>query len=182
GYAVECADNQTQPIKVSLPETADEAAVAELLTAQGRLEFIDPQGQFLPAGLAVCTTASPLPPAERPDADCSTIYTTIAEDGEFLRDEFKLTADQAGQPAMSFKLNEAGGARLEEFTENNLQRPMAILVDQLVISAPQINGTLPGEGIITFGAQTRAAQEAEAKELLAKMKGDPLPMAWRLSE
>jgi preprotein translocase subunit SecD len=182
GFAVECADNQGQPIKVSLPESADETAIADLLTAQGRLEFIDPQGQYLPEGTTVCTTDSPQPPAARPEADCSTIFTTIAEDGEFLRDEFKLTTDQAGQPAMAFKLNESGGARLEKFTADNWMNPMSIVVDQVVISSPQINGTLPGEGIITFGTGTRATQETEAKQLLAKMKGDPLPIGWRLSE
>lgn len=182
GFDVECADNQGQPIKVSLPESADEAAVAELLTAQGRLEFIDPQGQFLPEGLAVCTSANPQPPAERPEADCSTIYTTIAEDGEFLRDEFESTADQAGHPAMRFKLNESGGAKIAEFTATNFGYPMSIVVDQVVISSPQINGTLPGEGIITFGTGTRASQEEQAKELLAKLKGPSLPVAWRLSE
>lgn len=182
GFAVECAGNQGRPIKVSLPEAADAAAVAELLTAPGRLEFIDPLGQVLPEGQAVCTTASTRPPAARPDADCATIFATIAEDGEFLRDEFALTDDQAGQPAMAFKLNESGGARLEQFTADNWMRPMSIVVDQVVISSPVINGTLPGEGIITFGTGTRATQEQEAKQLLAKMKGDPLPVAWRLSE
>jgi preprotein translocase subunit SecD len=180
GFAVDCAQNQTQPIKVSLPETADEAAIKALLTSPGMLEFIDPQGQYLPDGTAVCTTANPTP-LDEADFTCATIYTSIAEDHQFLRDEFKLATDQAGKPALRFRLNESGGARLEAFTTANIGRPMSIVVDQRVISSPIINGTLPGEGIITFGTGTQATQEEEAKQLLAKMKAPALPAGWRLS-
>ena len=179
GFAVECAQNQTQPIKVSLPESADEAAIAALLTSPGTLEFIDPQGEFLPEGTAVCTTANPKP-LDEPDFTCATVYANVAEDHQFLRDEFKLTTDQANNPALAFKLNESGGAKLEAFTTDNIGRPMSIVVDQRVISSPIINGTLPGEGIITFGTGTRATQEEEAKQLLMRMKAPPLPLAWQL--
>jgi preprotein translocase subunit SecD len=181
GFAVECAQNQTQPIKVSLPETADEAEVTALLTSPGTLEFIDPQGQYLPDGTAVCTTANPAP-LDEPDFTCATIYANIAEDHQFLRDEFKLATDQAGKPALEFKLNESGGAKLTEFSAANIGRPMGIVVDQRVISSPIINGTLPGEGIITFGTGTRATQEKEAKQLLMRMKAPALPVGWRISK
>jgi preprotein translocase subunit SecD len=181
GFAVDCAQNQTQPIKVSLPESADEAAIAALLTSPGTLEFIDPQGELLPDGTAVCTTANPRP-LDEPDFTCSTVYPSIAEDHQFLRDEFKLTTDQANHPALAFKLNESGGAKLTAFTEANLGRPMSIVVDQRVISSPIINGTLPGEGIITFGTGTKASQEEEAKQLLMRMKAPPLLLDWRISQ
>ena len=181
GFAVDCAQNQTQPIKVSLPESADEAAITALLTSPGTLEFIDPMGEFLPDGTAVCTTANPTP-LDEPDFTCSTVYDNIAEDHQFLRDDFKLTTDQANHPALAFRLNESGGARLEAFTTANIGRPMSIVVDQRVISSPVINGTLPGEGIITFGTGTKATQEEEAKQLLMRMKAPPLPVGWRISQ
>jgi preprotein translocase subunit SecD len=181
GFAVECAQNQTQTIKVSLPETADEAEIEDLLTSSGTLEFIDPQGEYLPDGTAVCTTAHPTP-LDEPNFMCKTVYDNIADDHQFLRDEFKLTTDQANNPALAFRLNESGGAKLAAFSAANIGRPMSIVVDQRVISSPIINGALPGEGIITFGTGTRAAQEEEAKQLLAKMKAPALPVGWRLSQ
>jgi preprotein translocase subunit SecD len=180
-FAVDCAHNQTQPIKVSLPETADEAAITALLTSPGTLEFIDPQGEFLPEGTAVCTRANPMP-LDEPDFTCSTIYQNIAEDHQFLRDEFKITKSSSGQPALAFKLNDRGGAYLETFTTANIGRPLSIVVDQRVISSPVINGMLPGKGIITFGNTSKAEQEEKAKQLFAKMKAPALPVGWRISQ
>ena len=58
--------------------------------------------------------------------------------------------DQNNQPAVSFRLNPAGGRIFGEYTANNIGTPFAIVLDNSVVSAPVIRSHIPGgSGIIT---------------------------------
>ena len=58
--------------------------------------------------------------------------------------------DQNNQPAVSFRLNPAGGRIFGEYTAENVGNPFAIVLDDRVISAPTIQSHIPGgSGIIT---------------------------------
>ncbi|MDE2790634.1 MAG: protein translocase subunit SecD [Paracoccaceae bacterium] len=58
--------------------------------------------------------------------------------------------DQNNQPAVSFRLNPAGGRIFGEYTARNVGNPFAIVLDNRVISAPTIQSHIPGgSGIIT---------------------------------
>jgi preprotein translocase subunit SecD len=114
-------------------------------------------------------------PITQSDRPCTDPYTTIAKGTDLDTGQVALSADQAGQPAVRFVFRDESASQISTFTAQNIGRPMSIVVDNRVISSPQVNGTLPGEGIITFGSQTRSQQEAEARILLNQLRFGALP-------
>jgi preprotein translocase subunit SecD len=78
--------------------------------------------------------------------------------GEMLVDA-QASFDQNNQPAVSFRLNPAGGRIFGEYTANNIGTAFAIVLDGEVMSAPVIRSHIPGgSGIITgqFGIEETA--------------------------
>lgn len=59
--------------------------------------------------------------------------------------------DESGYPAVGFSLNRTGGELMAELTGGNLNRPMAIVLDGRVISAPSIRSQIHDSGQITGG-------------------------------
>lgn len=58
--------------------------------------------------------------------------------------------DQNGRPAVSFRFNPAGARKFGDYTAENIGNPFAIVLDNEVVSAPTIQGHIPGgSGIIT---------------------------------
>ena len=58
--------------------------------------------------------------------------------------------DQNGRPAVSFRFNPTGARKFGTYTAENIGSPFAIVLDGEVISAPVIQGHIPGgSGIIT---------------------------------
>ncbi|MCP5085706.1 MAG: protein translocase subunit SecD [Rhodobacteraceae bacterium] len=79
--------------------------------------------------------------------------------------------DQNSQPAVSFRLNPAGGRIFGEYTASNIGSLFAIVLDGEVVSAPRINQHIPGgSGIITG----RFAQE-ETTKLSIQLRAGALP-------
>ncbi|MBA3468084.1 MAG: hypothetical protein H0T53_00435 [Herpetosiphonaceae bacterium] len=180
-FTVNCTPDM---IEVGLSANADEQEIASLLTATGSIEFIDPKGEYLEEGTPICTTTYRVlrkTPGFAGES-CETIYQTIAKDSQLLRDTVSLTTDQTGRPAVGFVFDGEGARALEVFTAANIGKPMSIVVDQRVLSSPMINGTLPGEGIITFGSSSQAEQEKEAALLLDVLKSGSLPIAWQVQK
>ncbi len=180
-FAVDCRGDT---IEVALAENADEQAIANLLIATGSVEFIDPKGEYLEEGTAVCTTTYRVLPKTPTFAgeSCQTIYQTIVGDSQLRRDSLKVTTDEADNPALAFAFDEQGASAIEAFTAANIGKPMSIVVDQRVLSSPMIQGTLPGEGVITFGTGSKAEQEQQAQQLLSALESGPLPMGWELQQ
>ena len=82
--------------------------------------------------------------------------------------------DQNNQPAVSFRLNPAGGRIFGEYTAKNVGNPFAIVLDERVISAPVIQSHIPGgSGIITgrfsINESTQLAIQLRAGALPAKV-------------
>ncbi len=58
--------------------------------------------------------------------------------------------DQNNRPAVTFQFNPTGGRKFGDYTKGNIGEPFAIVLDNLVISAPVIQSHIPGgTGIIT---------------------------------
>jgi preprotein translocase subunit SecD len=58
--------------------------------------------------------------------------------------------DQNGQPAVTFRFNTSGARKFGDYTAENIGSPFAIVLDDEVISAPNIRSHIPGgSGIIT---------------------------------
>ncbi len=56
---------------------------------------------------------------------------------------------QFGEPTVNFELTPAGGAKFSEITRNNTGKRFAIVLDDVVQSAPRINGVIGTNGQIT---------------------------------
>jgi SecD/SecF fusion protein len=59
-----------------------------------------------------------------------------------------ITQDNLGRPAVSFRLDPDGGVYMARLTSANIGKPMAIVLDGQVYSAPNINSRIGSSGII----------------------------------
>jgi len=91
------------------------------------------------------------------------------------------TMDQRGFPAVAFTLNEIGASLMGNLTSNNMRRPMAIVLDGRVFSAPTIQGRIQGRGQISGGrggfSQTELEyliQTLNAGSLKARLSEEPI--------
>jgi preprotein translocase subunit SecD len=92
--------------------------------------------------------------------------------------QFVSSASQGGQPVTNpgwrvfFTLNNQGAQKFAEATERLLGRQLAIVLDNVVVSAPTVEGAITGgEGEITGGFS-----EAEAKNLAVVLNSGALPV------
>lgn len=58
------------------------------------------------------------------------------------------TYDSMGRLAVSFQLDQSGGLLMSRLTGPNVRKPMAIVLDNQVYSAPNLNSQISGSGII----------------------------------
>jgi protein-export membrane protein SecD/preprotein translocase SecF subunit len=90
------------------------------------------------------------------------------------------TIDQGGmdqKPAVSIRFTTLGGKRFEDVTGANIRKRMAIILDDLVESAPVINGKIGGgSALITLGGgRDYNKQIEEAQSLSMVLKSGALP-------
>ncbi|MEK6700819.1 MAG: protein translocase subunit SecD [Planctomycetota bacterium] len=57
--------------------------------------------------------------------------------------------DEMGKPAVRFVMNTAGAALLNDLTRTHVGEPMAVLLDDEVYTAPNLNSAISKQGIIT---------------------------------
>ena len=79
-----------------------------------------------------------------------------------------------GQPIVSFNLNGVGARKFCEVTRKHIGEPFAIVLDNLVISAPRINSAICGGAAIITGSFT--VQEASDLALLLRAGALPAPL------
>jgi len=85
--------------------------------------------------------------------------------------EAKVTTDPYGRPVISFKMDAEGGHKFGVITGENINRNLAIILDNKVYSAPTIKTRIPGgQGQIT-GSFT----DEEAKHLALILQAGALP-------
>ncbi len=81
---------------------------------------------------------------------------------------------QEGQPVVSFKFNAVGGTKFADATSKNVGTRLAIVLDDMVISAPQIQGPIMGgSGIITGSFTVKSANDLA---LLLRSGALPAPL------
>ncbi len=80
------------------------------------------------------------------------------------------SVDEWNNPAVSFTLTPDGAKRFEQVTSENIGKPLAIILDAKIQSAPTINARISDQGIITgrFTAE-------EADDLVVILKAGALP-------
>ena len=83
------------------------------------------------------------------------------------------TLDENNLPAVSFTFNQDGARRFGLFTEQNIGRSLAVILDNRVFTAPTIQSRITDEGRIT-GSFTQ--QEAQDLSLVLRTGALPAPM------
>ncbi|KQM76759.1 preprotein translocase subunit SecD [Sphingomonas sp. Leaf22] len=163
----------TNRIVVQVPGLSDPKALKALLGKTARLEFklvdvtADPaavaRGQA-PAGSQIL----PYPAQGTPIA----VKRSAIISGDQLTDA-RQTYDENQQPAVSFNFNSEGGRRFARVTQENIGKPFAIIVDNQVISAPNIQtAIMGGSGQITGGGFTVDT----ANQLAIALRSGKLPV------
>jgi preprotein translocase subunit SecD len=95
----------------------------------------------------------------KPDGAAEVVKTRVLISGEMLT-HAQLEFDQNGQPVVGFRMNDAGGRAFLRVTTDHIGDRFAIILDNKVVSAPRINGVIPGgQGIIEGGFTPQSASD-----------------------
>ncbi len=97
--------------------------------------------------------------------------------GEVINDA-RQTYDQSGQPAVDMSMNAEGSRKWAKITRDNINRRIAIVLDNYVYSAPNVNVEITGGKSIIEGNFTME----EAKDLANILKAGSLPAPTRIVE
>ncbi len=168
-------------IIVELPGINNPDQAVQTLRSTGQLEFVEigsSTGSPYPnvrEGVYIRTTnndktpdATVLGKTEMPYAD--KVFTTIMT-GRDLKDA-QSQVDQYGAPYISFELTDAGAKTFSTYTAQHVGDILAIVLDNVVLSAPRINSAIPeGKGVIegSFALD-------QAKSLAIQMRYGALPV------
>lgn len=96
--------------------------------------------------------------------------------GEHLEDAAVANDPQTNKPIVTFQMNAEGARRMQELTGANMQRQMAIVLDDEVASAPVIKGRIGARGQITLGSyRDYNTLLNEANDLVIVLRAGALP-------
>jgi preprotein translocase subunit SecD len=111
------------------------------------------------------------------------LHSKVEITGNELSDA-NVTFDQQNQaPQVSFQMNPRGAVSFEDLTRNNVGKLLAIVLDDVVYSAPRINGPIPGgSGVITLGSTGGDQAFKEARDLAIVLRAGALPARLDLLE
>ena len=79
----------------------------------------------------------------------------------------------SGADVVAFQFDAQGGADFGTLTGNNLHKPLAVVLDGKIISAPAINGVITNSGIIEGGS--RGFSRSELDYLVSTLSAGSLP-------
>ena len=135
----------TDRILVQLPGVTDITRAISLIGDTGLLYFRELE---LDAG------GSPVVDSQGNYTFKETAATALGSDGEEreLTGQYLMSAapdfDQYGAPIVVFEWNNEGALLFQQITSRNLQKPLAILIDQQIISAPVVEAVITNRGQI----------------------------------
>lgn len=90
----------------------------------------------------------------------------------------EVTTDQNRQTAIGFRFDGAGARRFGDATAQNIGKPFAIILDDVVISAPNIRSAITGGSGVIEGSFTIQ----EASEMVNLLNGGALPAPLKVEE
>lgn len=148
------------------PGAEDTDAILDIIQQTGLLEFVD-TGDFTPEeGSILQTDFATGASTEQTATDGTqpiTVYHTIMT-GKELR-SVNVGVDERNQPAIDFVLTTEGTVIFAEHTAANIEKTLAIVLDKVVVSAPNIGSSIPdGQGQIS-GSFTVESANALAVQL-----------------
>lgn len=166
---VPIAPHGERSIVIELPNVRDPKKAKEIIgktalleiklvedEAGSEQELRDRYGGQLPEGMII------VPGKERISGDRRFYlvpqYAEIT--GRMLRDALPGTGGRLGtEPVVKFRFNAEGGDKFYEMTSNNFQRQIAIILDNVVLTAPVVQSAIRDEGEITGSFTVQSARE-----------------------
>ena len=142
----------------------------QTLSQPGRLEIIDPRGQFLAAGTIVTTTLgdpSTATPVVASPVAAGPVYQTLISNTDIA--EASVIFGPIGTPVVAFTLTDPAADRFFAYTSAYVGRPLSLVLDKRVVSSPVVNDAISGEGIV------EGLSLAEAEALAIQLNTRPLP-------
>jgi preprotein translocase subunit SecD len=171
-----------EQILVQLPGVENPQRAKEIIRSTARLELkLVEQGPFptREAAQQVYNNALPADAEIMPGradgaatSDAGTVYYAVKKvavvSGNDLRSASP-SLDEFNRPAVNFTLKQDAAVRFGQFTESNIGRGLAIVLDDRVMSAPNINGR------ITDNGQIMGITREEMQDLVITLKSGALP-------
>lgn len=138
-------------VVVELPGIKDTQKAVELIGETAKLEFKEVEGEeFIATNLS--------------GADLS--RSKVEFDPE------------SGKPVIGLEFSSEGGKKFQEITKKNVGKPLAIFIDQLLITAPTVQQEISGGNAVITGSFTLE----EAKRLAVQLNSGALPVPVKLIE
>ncbi len=174
---------------VELPGVKDPDHAIKLIGDTALLEFIE--AEWAPAGAA---SLSPAKVKEYYGENARIASVDEIRDGQvvssrpIILERTVLTGsdlkaaypqvDEYGNPSVGFELNSEGAKIFAELTTRHIEKPIAIVLDRKIISAPNVRTPITeGKGIITGSFSA-----SEVRDMVIKLKAGALPIPVKMVE
>jgi preprotein translocase subunit SecD len=165
-------------IVVQVPGLQDPSALKKLLGQTAKLEFKLVDVSALPDDVAkgIAPPGSEILPFADPKEGRGQPALAVKRlggiKGDQLTDAKQAFDPKSNSPVVSITFNSAGGAKFAQLTSENVNRPFAIILDNKVLSAPNIN-----EPILGGSAQISGSFSVqEATQLAIALRSGALPV------
>ncbi len=157
-------------ILVQLPGVDDPERIKDLLGTTAKLTFhlLDLEGKG-----GADTRAVPMRDAK---GQLTSIKRRVIMSGDMLVDARPSFFE--GNPIVSFRLNSIGAQRFCDVTRNNVNKPFAVVLDNEIITAPNINEPICGGNAQISGSFTTE----EAADLALMLRAGALPTTLEVVE
>lgn len=171
---------------VQIPGISDASRLRNVLQRRGVLEWYSVEaGPYTSRAEAMVQHEGILP------SNCKLVATRQAPDGSrswYLLDDQPIiqgtdlrdarsAVDAMEQPITTFTLSQSAAARFEQYTEANIGRRAAIVVDEEILSVPVIEGAIRDSG------QIRGARSFhEAEDLAVSLRSGALPASIEVAQ
>jgi preprotein translocase subunit SecD len=166
----------SERIVVQVPGLQDPSALRALIGKTAKLEFKLVDVEADPAQLAQGRAPPGSQVLPQSEGGAIAVKRRVLLTGDQLVDAG--TAYRDGLPVVTFRFDNAGGQRFARVTQENTGRPFAIILDNVVISAPRINEPiLGGSGEISGSYTTQTANE-----LAILLRSGKLPVELKVIE
>jgi preprotein translocase subunit SecD len=175
---VTCVRQGSNRILVEVPGLQDPEGLKRLLGKTAKLEFklVDLTADPAEAAQGRAPAGSQILP--NLDAGFTVVKRRVMVSGDELVDARQDFESQGGQPVVTIRFNSAGGKKFAKATTENVDKPFAIILDDQVISAPNINEPILGGSSQISGGFTVES----ANDLAVQLRSGKLPVALKVVE
>lgn len=171
----------TDRILVQVPGLQDPESLKRILGKTAKLEFkmVDTTADPALVAQGIAPAGSEILPYPEAQGGRIVVKRRVMVSGDELNNAQQTFDQRDNSPAVSLTFNSQGGRKFGRATTDNVGKPFAIILDGVVISAPNINEPiLGGNAQISGGGFTVET----ANELAVSLKAGKLPTALKVIE